>query len=335
MNTMRRKFWGLAKKIINFVLAKTTIVSDAVSLVPFVLQCYFSRRQVIIIGLTRRMGDIVACEPVARHVRKKHPNAYIVWCCGAEYRELSDSNPCIDRTVVVDCLYVWSCLKRALMNCKIIDLHLSGSFCRHCGYRLIKRDAEITTENYYYFGGLLEAFTKGEKVTVPIKKPNIYIGRDIQQQVDELKLPKQFIVIHGLSSDAQRAWDRHKWLALAKNLLIKYQYGIVEIGLEPVLAQVQSHNYLNLCRQTSILETAEVIRRSVFYIGVDSGPAHLASAVGTRGIILLGRFGKFDRYDPFGGVATNLSPLRSSGSVSSISVATINGLVEKEITSFA
>jgi len=41
-------------------------------------------------------------------------------------------------------------------------------------------------------------------------------------------------------------------------------------------------------------------------MGVDSGPAHLANAVGTYGLLLFGKFVHFDKYLPYsGGYATN------------------------------
>jgi ADP-heptose:LPS heptosyltransferase len=51
----------------------------------------------------------------------------------------------------------------------------------------------------------------------------------------------------------------------------------------------------------SILETAEVIRRASLFIGVDSGPAHMANAMGTPGVVLLGRYEAFDQYMPYTG----------------------------------
>jgi heptosyltransferase-3 len=54
-----------------------------------------------------------------------------------------------------------------------------------------------------------------------------------------------------------------------------------------------------------MLETAEVIKRADLFIGIDSGPAHLANAVGTPGVIILGSFENFSRYTPYsGGYAT-------------------------------
>ena len=65
---------------------------------------------------------------------------------------------------------------------------------------------------------------------------------------------------------------------------------------------------IDLVNRTSLLETAEVIRRARFYIGIDSGPAHLANAVKTPGIVLLGRIGYFRQYTPFTGFYASHAP---------------------------
>ena len=65
---------------------------------------------------------------------------------------------------------------------------------------------------------------------------------------------------------------------------------------------------ISLFNRLPILQTAEVIRRARFFIGVDSGPAHLANAVQTPGIVLLGRLGKFRQYMPFTGFYAGSSP---------------------------
>jgi heptosyltransferase III len=57
----------------------------------------------------------------------------------------------------------------------------------------------------------------------------------------------------------------------------------------------------DLCGRLLLLETAEVIRRAALFVGIDSGPAHLANAVGTPGVLLLGQYRTFGRYMPFSG----------------------------------
>ena len=79
-----------------------------------------------------------------------------------------------------------------------------------------------------------------------------------------------------------------------------YPYTFVEVGLSSNLT-VSSPAYRNLCGQLTILETAEVIRRARYFIGLDSGPSHLANATGTFGFILMGSLNEFPAYNPYSG----------------------------------
>lgn len=61
----------------------------------------------IVIGLIEHIGDIVACEPVARYLKLNHPNDHLCWVVRPEFREIIDTNPYIDETITVDCLTDW------------------------------------------------------------------------------------------------------------------------------------------------------------------------------------------------------------------------------------
>ena len=49
------------------------------------------------------------------------------------------------------------------------------------------------------------------------------------------------------------------------------------------------------------METAELIRRSTFFLGVDSGPAHMANAWRRPALLLFGRYRSSDTFNPFEG----------------------------------
>ena len=61
----------------------------------------------VVIGLVEHLGDIVACEPVARYVKAKYPGCKVSWVVNDTFRELVDYNPYIDATVTVECLTDW------------------------------------------------------------------------------------------------------------------------------------------------------------------------------------------------------------------------------------
>jgi len=96
---------------------------------------------------------------------------------------------------------------------------------------------------------------------------------------------------------------------------------VVELGLRSLLGRKDDGNYSNLCGQSGIAESAEIIRRAALFIGIDSGPAHLANAVKTPGVILMGRYWTWDYYMPYTGFYAdmrNCRILRQAGPVTDL-----------------
>ncbi|CUS97754.1 Glycosyltransferase, GT2 family [Candidatus Chrysopegis kryptomonas] len=254
------------------------------------------------IGLIEHMGDIIACEPVSRYLRSKYPDAHIVWCVREEYKELIDSNPYIDETLVVDCLTEWIYLKENGLFDQVVDLHIHNRICPVCNVQLknINGKIPITGENYFKFGSLLSAFSRSAGLPVIDGKPNVYIPESVREKINTLKLPPNYVVFHCNSNEKIKDWKQENWIKLAKHIVKNYKVQVVEVGTESILEK-SDINFINLCGKTSILETAEVIKRALLFIGVDSGPAHIANAVETFGIVLLGHYRNFQRYNPFTG----------------------------------
>ncbi len=252
------------------------------------------------IGLIEHMGDIIACEPVSRYLKSKYPDAHIVWCVREEYKELIDSNPYVDETLTVNCLTEWIYLKENGIFDKIVDLHIHNRICPVCNVQLknINGKIPITGENYFKFGSLLSAFSRSAGLPVIDGKPNIYISELAREKVNSLNLPLKYVVFHCASNEKIKDWKKENWLKLAKYIAKNYKVQIVEIGKESILER-SGIDFINLCGKTSILETAEIIKRALLFIGVDSGPAHIANAVETFGIVLLGHYRNFQRYNPF------------------------------------
>ena len=91
-----------------------------------------------------------------------------------------------------------------------------------------------------------------------------------------------------------RAWIRDGWIYLIRNLLERKSYRLLLIGGEDDAELCQSINEetgngcVNVAGVLSLAETAAVLRRCIFAISGDTGPAHLAVAVGTPVIGLYG-----------------------------------------------
>lgn len=259
--------------------------------------------ELIGIALLEHLGDIVASEPIVRQLRRDAPNAFIVWCVGAPYHEIADSHPDNNMTIALRFLSEWVILNKCGLFDKVIDLHLPGRICSTCkiAHHKTAGSHQINSENYYSFGNLLSVMAKNAGINVPTEGPLLHIPPGLLRKIDSLALPSRFICLHCTSNEDARNWDNNKWHELVRTLIETYQFNVIEVGLRPALAGLVHSHYISLCGRLSIMETAEVIRRAAVFVGIDSGPAHLANAVGTFGIILLGQYRAFPNYMPYSG----------------------------------
>lgn len=266
----------------------------------------FAGQKQVIIGvlLAEHFGDIVACEPLSRELKKMYPNSIVYWIVRKPYRELLDYNPNVD-VVVEEYSVLFSMLLTQLNPFdEFYNCHLSGlrryDFLRKSLRNPLAVSLDILTNNYFNHGNILEVFAKVSGLPVLKSAPKIYIPATVEQKINEFDLPEKYIVIHCHSNFSPKDWQVYYWEKLVVDLIDNYDYKIIEIGLKSTLSVYHS-TYYNLCGRLSLLETAEIIKRANFFIGIDSGPAHFANAVGTYGFLLFGKLGDFNHYMPYSG----------------------------------
>ena len=263
----------------------------------------FSNRPLVAIALSEQMGDIVACEPISREVRRLHPTAYIVWFVRRPYLDLIVHNPNLDGYIIEKCPGQRTRLLDTGIFDHVYNLHLSNRRCRYCAEVPVNRVADarnITYANYYNYGDLLYVFSQAAGLPALTADSQLYIPALTSARVRSLNLPPDYGVIHCRSSYAPRDWPARQWDELVAWLLEMYSYSVVEVGLEPTVQQAEPR-FISLCGQLTILETAEVIKNARLFIGIDSGPAHFANAAGTEGVILLGQLFDYTDYLPYSG----------------------------------
>lgn len=259
-------------------------------------------QKLVLISLSQHFGDIVAAEPLSEQIRAKHPNDYIVWVLKPAFAELLAENPYINETVSEFCANHRRLLMQSGLFDKVFNLMLHrNSSCSTCGVFVENENQELTPENYYDFGNILSIQQTLAGLPLIDKTPKVYIKSENVSKVNQLNLPQSFIVIHAQSNEPSRNWSIEKWKLLIDFMKVNYtDFSVIEIGLKSDL-EIKSDNYINLCGKLSLLDTAEVIKRAKIYIGIDSGPAHFANAVGTYGILLLGKWANFDLHQPYSG----------------------------------
>jgi ADP-heptose:LPS heptosyltransferase len=288
----------------------------------------------ILVGLIEHLGDIVACEPVARHLKSEHPSAMLSWVVSPAFRELIDTNPYIDDTIVVECLTDWIKLTKHGDYDRIVDLHVNYRVCPHCRIPLYKTvgNPHVNVYEWFDYGNILEAFSLGAGLPTLSGQPQVYIGDRHKTKIDQLRLDDAYCVVHRASNAVEKDWQEPHWQQFIRWLIEDENLTVVEVGRGPATAAPSrlGDGHLSLYNATGILETAEIIRRAKVFVGVDSGPAHLANAVKAPGVVLLGRLGYFRQYMPFSGYysggAANVKLVRNlTGNVRDIA---LNDVVE-------
>ena len=280
-------------------------------LLAYRAQLYFGskkrslKKELVAVVRTEHFGDIVAAEPLSKEIRELHPDAHIVWFVKPAFRELVETNPNVDESFSEFCVTQRRVLLETGVFDKVYELQFrNNNRCPVCDVFVDNPLAVakgINVHNYFNFGNLLEVFAKIGGLAVPADdQPRLYLQERHRRKADALDLPERFIVVHCQSNYTPKDWPADRWNALIPTLADKYGLEIVEIGLSSNLS-VNHPAYRNLCGQLSILETAEVIRRAEYFMGLDSGPAHLANAGGTFGFILMGALNDFSAYNPYSG----------------------------------
>jgi ADP-heptose:LPS heptosyltransferase len=282
-----------------------------------------------LIAMIEHLGDIIAAEPVARYAARQYPGDRITWICREPYRAAVLGFPAVDRIVTVGCMTEWLLFwATETKGSRIWDLHISARPCPLCGIWFDKPGAagKITYDTYYSVGNLLKVNCLLAGIPVLDDPPRIVPDPASLAVVASLGLPERYVVIHCKSNEDQRDWQAQKWCELVRWLTDEAGVFVCEIGNSPVVITTDTAHTRNLCGTLAVMQTAALVARAALFVGIDSGPAHLANAAGTPGVILLGRYHVFDRYTPYSGGygdGSRADLVRTAGFASEIPVETV------------
>ncbi len=252
--------------------------------------------------LIEHIGDIIACEPIIAQVRDARPSAFIVWLVNRKFADLLASHPALDAMVFVDSLLSVERIIDSRVFDYAVDLHVNSK-PTEVAERLYQKtlgDPGIDARTYISKGSLLRSFSLAAGIEPRAAAPTIYVPSEAVSAIDRRALPDSFVVVHAMSNGDYKNWSAPKWRDLVRYILDHYETHVIEIGLESGI-DFEHPRFTTLCGSLSIMETAELIRRSAFFVGVDSGPAHMANAWRRPGLLLFCRYLGSDTFMPFEG----------------------------------
>lgn len=145
-----------------------------------------------------------------------------------------------------------------------------------------------------------------------------------------------FIALSVGTKMAPKDWGDDNWRRVVAGIEDRH-LGLALIGAKEEFdrSQAMARNWpgpvINACGVTSPRESAALLARTRLLLGHDSGPMHLAAAVGTPCVAVFGTIGKKGEWMPFGTGHRVFYPEPGSGSILSIPAAPVLSAVREAL----
>lgn len=250
------------------------------------------------------LGDMVATEPVLSRLNYKFKCTHITWITSKKYFPLYENHPLVDQLVDQKYTVLSYLFQKSNPFHHYFNLHLSG-FRKDemTGILIVNPKADqlgIDLTNYYDHHNLLEIALKLSDLAIEDIQPQIYLD-DMPYNTP---FEKPYWVIHCKSNAGLRDWTDENWHQLVNNIIDTWNVKIIEIGhVNPL--NFTHKNYISLVGKTSLQEMMKIMKGASFFIGLDSGPTHIANACMVPGLIINGEFLNFKTYMSYSGMYKN------------------------------
>ncbi len=281
----------------------------------------------ILIVRTDRIGDVILTTPAIRAIREANMNARVSILVAPSTREIVDENPNLDEVITDDRKGVhrgfWGFMKLVLtLRRKRFDLAVifhtkkrTNSLCflagipNRAGYRnnkfgflLTKKIKDTrpqgTKHEAVYCLDVLRALEmktpNSFSLFMPQRRENDEWVKTLLRENDIVD-SETLVAIHPGASCISKRWAAAKFEEFIEILCEKFSLRVILVGgpetktisdsIHPPLA----NTILNLTGETTVSQLASVLKRCRLLVSNDSGPVHVAVAVGTPVISIFGR----------------------------------------------
>jgi lipopolysaccharide heptosyltransferase II len=280
----------------------------------------------ILIIRTDRIGDVVLSTPVITAVRKAFPDAYIAVMVSPLTKDIVLGNPYVNEIIVYDKKIRHKSLLQTLRFAKWLKnkkfdvafiLHSTNrvnmiafiaGISERVGYKKGKMDFLLTHGLNYkkrlgekheaeYSLDILRSIGLDAELS-PLMVP---VAKDSEENIDSLLYEnglgkgERFIVFHPGASCASKMWPLENFAKAADILADKFDARSVLVSSPEYIRVGQRVKDLMkktpvfLCGKISLKDLAALFKKTSLFISNDSGPVHIAAAMGTPVISIFGR----------------------------------------------
>jgi len=272
----------------------------------------------ILVVRTDRLGDVLLSTPVIKNLRKNMPSAYIAMMVNSSVKEVVQGNPYLDEVIpfdkrgehkgLINSIRFVNSLKKKNFDLVLIlhptnRVHLILFFARirkRFGYdrklgflntNILKHAKQFGRKHEidYTLDFLRElGFSDFDtSLFMPVYKEAESWADEFLKKLN-LRSNQPIIAIHPQASCLSKMWPSDYFAKLIEDIKEIYNPKIIQIGKERNYEKIHK-DVVNLSGKTNISQLASIIKRSSLLISNDSGPVHLAVALGIPVISIFGR----------------------------------------------
>jgi len=291
---------------------------DADVAAGFSLRSKTAPRRRILIVKPSSLGDIIHSLPVLWELRRLYPGAHIGWVVKEAWRDIIADNPLLDEVIVLKkgvggFLSAVKNIRKAGYD-TVIDLQglfrsglmtlLSGA-SEKTGFSNARELAHLFYNHKVAVPpGTVHAVERYLEILKPIQndRPHFPLYTDI----DDAEWVKDFLRTNNLSHarpliavNPSARWEKKRWpitsyAALINQLIRELKAGIIILGSKEDIPLAEKISFLASGRpvvsagKTSLKTLPALLERVDLLVTNDSGPMHIAAALGTPVVALFG-----------------------------------------------
>jgi ADP-heptose:LPS heptosyltransferase len=260
------------------------------------------------------LGDCVVSYPALRLLREHYPNAHITVICDPYSGPILEGSGYVDRVLLMahkgrKLAYLWDLLRlRKEKFDLLIDFQLSGRSIFQVALTGAKRRLGLdkkhwTTRMFYTDLGEYDYSVPAAKRIADTMKPlgieatpdDLWVRvqteerhrKDAKRLLDKSGVTKPYVILQTTTGDREefRRWPTERFAAVADHLTgLGYSVVITSLGnSEAVNAVIEKASLPihNLVGSTDLMGLAALLEGASLYVGYQTGPMHLAGAMGT------------------------------------------------------
>jgi len=263
------------------------------------------------------MGDLILTTPLLRALRTRHPAAHLTLVTRAEYAPLFANNPRVNEVIAWEPSSGLRALARRLRRERFthrLDLHGSlrsralrllvggrwGSFPKHRAARaaLIRFKRDLYRDRRPVALRYFDA-ARGLDPAPDDRPPEVFLHTGALQAADAfladrgLGRQRTLVAVAPGAAQATKRWPERHWVALVRALIDSGRDVVVVGGPEEGdlanrVARGGAPRAASAAGLFDMQGTGALLRRSRAALSGDTGVGHLATAVGTPVVILMG-----------------------------------------------